>query len=391
MKKMMMIAALTMLATPAFASKSRLNSLGSAAHLVDVQRTFDRPEYLVSVGELATVEAGSAGASTASDNGTAEGGFVRQMNENGYLGFYVGRKPAALQTVVSTLNSATSLAIDTSFLPLDNSLNLMYGAKAGDLNWGVNLFYMASNKKASYAEGAVGTVTNRKTDVMGLSAGVSAANWEVDAVIGLSGKAGYTVATAGTGTGTSAVAGDEVKAESKSNNTLRGAYKMDTMYYFGSYNAGSTTVSYAGTEITKLESNTIELGLIDSIKKDGSEFFYGVSYLMSTSKSTPAAGETKIETTTLPLVVGIEADAASWVVLRGSLKHNLPILGSTKTTTPAASGESDTISGQTTAAAGLGLKFNKFTVDASAAAATSGNIGFNAPDFLTTASLTYMF
>ncbi|HRO66204.1 MAG TPA: hypothetical protein PL182_01420 [Pseudobdellovibrionaceae bacterium] len=371
MKKTLLIAALSMAATPAFASKARLSALGNAEHLSDIQQTFDRPYEATMHGEYATLEFGGAAGAP-----NAEAGFNRQVSEGNYLGFYVNRKPTALVSALSTAPAAAQTAINPL---LDNSFNVFYGSRAGEIAWGVNLYYLTSNKKQAY-----GTAPNDftgKADVAGLSLGAAAGNWEADAIIGLQGKATVTNVTSNV----------ESEFKSTSNVTVRGAYKMDNMYYFAKYGMGGGKFTSGGTDVVNTENTNIEVGLVNSMKSEGAEFFYGVSYVMGTSKEKVA--DTKTENNLLPLVVGVEAEANSWMVLRGSVTHVLPFLSTTKD----AAGDKDTASSNTTIAAGAGFKAGKFNVDVLAAAATTGGIAFdsdagtNQSNFLTNASLTYNF
>ncbi|MBX3040100.1 MAG: hypothetical protein KF789_05250 [Bdellovibrionaceae bacterium] len=412
MKKTLLIAALSMAATPAFASKARLSSLGNAEHLSDVQRSFDRPEQVVAHGEYATLELGQSDGS--GDLGAltprAEAGFTKQVSEGNYLGFYFNRQPKALVDTVTQLEGTLPAAFQadgllTQAFLMDNSFNLLYGSTAGDIAWGANLFYLATDSKtmeqiSNTAATADIDVSNRKTNVMGLSLGAATSSWEVDAVIGLQGKSTFNGDNA-TSPGLQALIdnNDEAALESSGNYTLRGAYKMDNMYYFARYNMGGSKLKVAGNDKLKADKNEIEVGAIHSLKSEGSEFFYGVSYLMTNlKKSTDDAAvkaavgwnEEKTATAALPLIVGVEADANSWLVLRGSIKHNLPFLSTTKVTTDG-SGDADTLGGNTVVSAGAGMKFNKFSIDTLIAAASKGNIGTDAGNFLTNASLTYNF
>ncbi|MBX3040101.1 MAG: hypothetical protein KF789_05255 [Bdellovibrionaceae bacterium] len=377
MKKTLLIAALSMAATPAFASKARLSALGGADHVSDAQRTFARPYEATMHGEYATVEFGTA-------NGTprAEGGFVRQISEGNYLGFYVNRESTALGGAIA------DSGINADAFAMDNSFDIFYGSRAGEIAWGANLFYLTSDKKAAYeVTGPAAMVKSGKSNDIALALGAAAGAWEADATIGLGGKASY---VADTFTGPAgAVADDEVAVKNGTNIDLRGAYKMDNMHYFVRYGMTGSKVSVAGTDGNKQDNTDIELGLINTTKAEGAEFFYGVSYLMSTDKVTPAGGgaSVKTETNSLPLIVGVEADAASWMVLRGSVRHVLPFLSNTKVT----NGKTDTLPSNTTIAAGAGFKLNKFTIDTLFAAASSGSVGTDSPNFLTNASLTYNF
>jgi hypothetical protein len=139
------------------------------------------------------------------------------------------------------------------------------------------------------------------------------------------------------------------------------------------------TEKTTGTNESKTETTGIEVGGINKMTKEGAEFFYGASITMGTSKT----GTSKTEETKMPVIIGVEADAASWLTLRGSITQNV-LIGSTKTT----GSEADTIAPNTKVAAGAGFKFNKAVLDVVLNAGTSGaldaNLGANA-------GLTYMF
>lgn len=403
MKKVLLIAALSMVAAPALASKSRLNSLQNSAHLTDVQNMFAQPWQAASNGELATVEFGSP-------NGTpnAEGGFVRQMGE-GYLGLYLGRQSSTLLgffningiagvTVSSGGAAGTAKSLTTAeALGLSNPFNIVYAAKSGDMTWGVSFYYLNGNNKAGViaANSATPTVdragfSDLKTNVMGLALGATNGVWDASATIGLAGKISGTTVAAGGGTvtwgGAAATNGQEVDFTSKSNIALQGGYTSDTLYYYGNYGMAGGKYATAGTDGADLETNTIKVGVVNSHKKDGTDFFYGIAYAMSTSKEKKS--DTKVETTSLPMIVGVEAEVNSWAVLRGSLTQVFPLLGSTKTTV-AGTGDAGALAHSTTVALGAGVKMNKFTLDTDLTAGTSGAL--STTGYGANTSLTYAF
>ena len=59
MKKLLVLAALTMAAAPAMASKARLTALGNSEQLTDAQGIFSKPSNLTSLGNWATAEIGA--------------------------------------------------------------------------------------------------------------------------------------------------------------------------------------------------------------------------------------------------------------------------------------------------------------------------------------------
>jgi hypothetical protein len=89
-------------------------------------------------------------------------------------------------------------------------------------------------------------------------------------------------------------------------------------------------------------------------------------------------------------VIGVEADATSWLVLRASAKQNI-LVGDTKPN----GGVAQTTRNNTTVALGTGIRFNKFMLDATLAAGSvpgsPGTAAINDTSLMGNASLTYMF
>lgn len=359
MKTMTILVAVALCATSAFASKARLKALQSSPHLQDSRDVISRePDQALAHGEFVSIESSNnaAGANDATPNG--EGGFVRKINDTSAMGAWIGAKSESLAT--GALSDAGSTQT------IQNPLNLYYASKAGDLAWGAGLNYSNFENK----------VTKNKASSMGLNAGISsAAGWEAQLGLGLTGEA--TVA-------------DTTKFEQKSPMFLSGGYWMDTMFLFGKYAMGGGKAKdiASGNTTTDRDTNSLEIGVVNSHKKDGADFFYGVSYLMTTNK---VANGTKTEGSSLPVVVGIEADATSWMVLRASIKQNI-LLGSSKVTPNGGSAAEINLQDSTVVASGLGMKLGKFMVDGSLAATTgaSGKLGSDT-GFLSDVSLTYAF
>lgn len=359
MNKFTVIVAVALVATSAFASKARLGALQASPHLSDTRDVFSKPDQALTHGEFATMELSNnaAGANDTAPN--AEGGFVRKMGENGALGAYIGNKAN---------QASKSMNLITTVTPkIQNPLNVYYASKMGEMQWGLGFNYSNGEDK----------VAKNKSSSMGLNASLTSnAGWDAQLAFGLSGEA---------------TQADTTKVEQKSPVTLSGGYWIDSMYLYGQYDmygAKTKVNSVAGTEI---DNNAVSFGVVNSHKKDGADFFYGISYMMMTSKTKDGP---KTERTMLPVVVGIEADATSWMVLRASVTQNI-LIDTTKTTpaTGAATVETSNYD-DTVTAAGVGFKLGKFMVDGSLAAttagATSGKFGTDT-GFLSNVGLTYQF
>jgi len=396
MKKLLLIAALASLSIPAFASKARVTALGNADHLVDPQSAFDNPAHLTLMGDYVTFEAGATTPAYTGVTGTttwaeylngiatppgAEGGFVRSSGDAKY-GAYLGRRSAFTDAARGAFG----------FLRQENPFELQYAMK-GAINWGAALNYSSSDKKTAA----------QKQQAMGVRFGATTDTWEGFAVIGLGSTAdGATAANILQGGDANAngivddvipVAADTTaKYKGTIGFKVGGAYKMENIRLYGKYYMDG--FKYEGASATfndlKVEQSQLDLGAIDHNKIDGGQWFYGVALQMFNAKKSNAAIDTKTTATYLPFLVGLEYDAASWLTLRGSASQNV-LLGSTKTDDGAAgfSDETDTIRNNTKVAAGLGLRFGKWTADGSWAAQTTGTV--NTTNFMTNLGMTYAF
>lgn len=361
MKKLLLIATMALAATPAMASKARLTALASSAHIGDTRSVISNPGNIMKYGDWLTFEMGSTVAQNMNtaqsiSSPRAEGGFTRGMGDARF-GFYLGNTPLWVYEFRQS-----------GYLYNENPINLMYGAKAGDLDWGVSLLYSNSDVKSA----------KTKQSAMGLQAGVvAAAGWSAGLNLGL-------MNTFKNDT----TAGSEIDFKGTNNIDLSAKYKMDTMTYHAQVymNGGKQTTGGADTKDYKKTEYTV--GAVNSMKGEGSDFFYGAKLVMSETKQ-DVATTSKVNTTSLPVHIGIEGDATSWMVLRASIVQNV-LLGSTKTETGGV-GESDTIANNTAVNGGVGLKFGNLTVDGTLAAATSTTAALDGNSFLANAAMTYKF
>lgn len=402
LKALVTASAVLAIAAPAMASKARMASLQNAASVTDTSSIFDNPAKSYLLGDFAVLEMGattvaSAGVSTPENvitNGTtaatlynpnAEGGFVKSYGDN-KIGFYLGKKSPFTTRMRNLMGYAGQ----------ENPFEVMYGFQAMDLKWGVSFNYSKSEPKNAGED--------QKQDAMGLRVGAIGANWDAALIMGLGSNA---TGTAGNNIGIAVVDADAASTyKGTTGFKLAGGYWFDQLYVFANFyqdgakmekmtlNAGAVTNASA-----TIEQSQYEVGVIDTMKADGMNFFYGVSYIGFTSKAkeiNPSALDAAIqgaftkEQTQMPFIIGVEADAATWLTLRASAKQNV-LLGSTKPNV----GDTVTVANNTTVALGAGLKFNKFTVDSSLEAgsvpANQGDGTINANNLMANASLTYLF
>lgn len=350
----MIIAALALAGSPALASKARVGALNNSRQLVDVQYTFERPYLLSSVGELAIIEWGAAQPTSqtvgANADPHAEGGFIKK-NGDSFFGLYFGRKSDDFTNGVRAVNAAGTL------LEEQNPISLLFASKTGDYSWGVNLKYSnGSNDTGS-----------KKVSTSGVALGATNGKWQGELVLGLSGKSEETGFT----------------AESKSNMKATVGYLIsDMMQAYGDYKIVKTDVTI-GAATTSPETTTMHLGFVNTIlKNDDANFFYGVAY--SSAKTDGTTSGTS-EVTGLPIWMGIEANATSWMVFRASLQQNV-IINETKAVAGTKT-DLDSIA----FAGGAGIKLGKGLLDVSFGTAANGQFNYAANGFLTQTAYTYTF
>jgi hypothetical protein len=368
MKKLFVIAALSLASVSAFASKARLQALGNSAHLIDTQTIFTNPADLATMGDWATFEFGNNAMTYTPPSGNAinvtgnEGGVVRSHGDSRW-GLYLGHHSS---TVALSRSNAYWGGVGTMLLE-ENPFEIFFAQKA-DVSWGASLFYSNSDKKS----------TSLKQDTMGLRVGARASVWDAYLNFGLANNAKDETAV-------------NADLKGKTSFKLGGGYYFDTLYVYANYGMSGFKTTVGGTDAADLEGSQAAVGVVDTMKKDGNDFFYGVAYHMDSYKE--KVSDKKSEATYLPVIIGVESEATSWMVLRASVTQNL-LLGTVKDeitiVTGAATTDANTWNNSTTVAAGAGLKFNKFTFDGTLAAAGNGG-NFNANNLLANASMTYMF
>lgn len=370
MKKLLLLAAISMVATQANASKARLNALGNADHLTDVQDVLERPDRATMFGEFVTFEFGTTAvkddATTTANEAdvlNAEGGFVRMHGDSAW-GAYLGNN----STSAAYYRSAAGGTLNQS---QNNPLNLFYASKAGDMSYGAGLFYTASEDKDA----------KTKQGVTGLVGSMTMGAIEAKLLLGLGNTAED-----------NSNAASKVKLTGKTTAKLHGAYRMDDMYYYAQYDMSGAKKETGSTTNNDWEASSVKVGVTHSTKKDATEFFYGAEYVMGTLKDKATAVDTKTETSSLPLIVGLEADAANWLTFRGSVKQSIFVNNTKVKAAAAANATIENINdANTVVAAGVGMKWNKFTVDGTLKAATTGDFGLDGTNFLGNVAMTYNF
>lgn len=370
MKKLLVVA-VALASVNAFATRARMNSLGNSVHLIDTNTVYTNPADMFSVGgDYVNLESGASSvpAAAPTSGADAEGMVVRSMGD-AKMGLAIGHD-SALGLQVRALASA-SFPTKVNYYQ-QNPIELSYGMKTGDMAWAGTLVYSNYTNKVA---------PNEKENTLGLRFGMR--NGNIDAFLGLGLANTYQNDTDGKFTGTLGL-------------RAGAGMWMDTIYgNITIQSAGYKVENAAGTETAKVTGNQIDLKVVDSRKKDGNEFFYGAGLTSYMSKDSDGT-ETKVNNLTLPVVIGLEQKANSWLTLRGSVTQTV-LINNNKTETNAATiTETAPGANNTKVAVGAGLNFDKVTVDGTlsgltTSAAGAANQQLDGNNLLAQVGLTYMF
>ncbi len=364
--KQLLVIAIALASANAFATRARVTSLGNSAHLIDTQTVYSNPADMMSMGDYVNFESGTTAVpSNTVQNQNAEGMITRSMG-NSKFGLGLGNQ--SRNASMWGLRGLAGLGVIES---QQNPVTFVYGTKIDDTNFAGSLIYSNYNDKQA----------GEKESSAGVRFGARGANWDARVGIGL------------LNTYESSIVG---KFKGNSGYSLGGGYWMDDTYLYGNADlAGFKVEDNSGNELRKFEAMVITLGALKSIKKDGNELFYGVGLISTTSKtniSTPL-DEVKTSSLFLPITLGMEVDAASWLTLRGSVTQSTLIANSKTDKNSGTSAELSPGPNNTVASIGAGLKLNKLTLDGSLQGLTGGTQSQNlsANELLTQVGLTYLF
>ena len=376
--KQLLVIAIALASTTAFASRARVTSLGNSAHITDTQSVFSNPAKMFLMGDFVSLESGK----TATDNtGTiglnkqdnAEGAIVRTMGD-AKVGLALGHK-SENASVYGLRNLLTNVTVGgSSKFEQQNPIEISYGMKSGDMTWAGTLVYSNYNDKKNEV----------KENSAGLRLGLLMGAWDINAGIGLASQVKDKTTT------------PAVDFKGTGSYSVFAGYTMGSLYTYGEATiAGAKMEAQAnGQELAKVDVTRFSVGAIESMKKDGNEFFYGAKLASYTQKE--KVNDQKITTLSLPVTLGMEAEATSWLTLRGSLTQTVLLANNKKETGATLNNEEAPGANNTKAAIGAGLKFNKITVDGSLEGLTTDATGaanqqLDGDTLLTTVGMTYMF
>lgn len=370
MKKQIVLATIATLATTsAYATKARMNALGQAQdrgsfYINDTRNVFRNAARINQTNNYAITEWGTA-TNGAAGGGTenapnAEGGFFKNAGSFNY-GVYLGNKSQDKNYNAANAGYADGIVTAAGgtaggntyglagFLDRSNDLDLFFGGDMG-VEWGVNLHY--ANSKAES-----GTAGAREQKYSNLGLGLGMVMGDLNAYIN------YTLSDEAEEDGTTA--GSKIEDDGSMN--IGVGYNMMDFTFFVDYNKNAVEFT-AGTGVaaTTTESTVITAGAgYTKEVSSTSRMFTDLSLVLTSAEDSSATTNANVEadTTTLPLTVGFETDATSWLTVRGSITQNIFINSYEYKAAGVTTKAKGTNANTTNVQAGATLNFGKLMVD----------------------------
>lgn len=343
-KQLIAIAGLAILSTPAMATKARMLALGEnindnigSLYFSDSRNIFQNAAYANDYKDMVIFEWGSNG-TTAGPNGApgtttsikgdtdvssqAEGGFLKSHGNYVY-GLYLGAESPYTNEIRSY-----SRSLNNDGFQQDNQIDAFFAGESAALGkWGVNATYSASEDEAQDAKQSSASVRfgmiKNKTEAF--------ANIALKNEAEINSLSGVTAAPNG---GT-----DEFKG--KLGFELGATQDLEVVKVFGyvrhakwEHDADSTstgaTLPY--TAYTGKFDGTYWLYQVGAGREfkvnDKATLFFKGEYLsfkrkVEATSGTADGSEINLDDYRVPVTVGLEYDAASWLTLRGSVVQNV--------------------------------------------------------------------
>jgi len=367
MKKHVLIATgLAVLSTSAFATKARMTSLGQNAtygsqYLQDTRNVFRNASEVNAMKNYIVTDWKTA-------TGEAEGGFFREAGSFSY-GVYMGSEINAFNTERTNANNTLGETTLTSdFQAHDNALDVFVAGDAG-VEWGARVHY-ANGKN----EQAIAGVT-QKHSALGVGLGMGMGDIKAYFNMTLNDKS--------EGAGAS---GDKFEAKDMLVGASYGwmGYVFSAEYAANGYELTPANVVKGEKKNTELSIGVGKTKEISATSRMNWDVYYNSSE--AKTKNVAGAAETKVKDTTLPVTIGFETDATSWLVLRGAITQKV-LFNENKDN----AGKKKTNANTTAVTAGGTLNFGKLKVDGALEGASDGTGSLNANKLLTTVAVHYWF
>jgi hypothetical protein len=363
MKNVLLSLGILLAASPAFATRARLESLGDSKFgsyfINDDRNIFLNPAQLVNHKNKLIVELG-ADPGTAVDRSVLanrpQGGFISTIGSNTF-GLYLNQTSDRALDFISqangfiTLSGALGGPTSTSFIGPDSAVEAFFAGE-GDLGWGFSVFYAGNNDRTAGLE--------RTSSLLGARLGIISGNLQVFSSVGLNSSARVRNAT-----------NDELKG--KISLDVASTYKIDDLTVFGkfmTYGAEVRNAAVIGANRTAEVENLgfgLGVGKQHEISKTVTMFSrIQADYFKTDVSNAPALLASRLPSVTywnIPLVLAAEAQAVEWLAIRGAIAQSLAgqQMGARGVANGQLSGNS--LAGTTTVTVGVGVTLGDFTID----------------------------
>ncbi len=372
MKKLLLLVMLTSMFGTAHATRSRMNSLGQdnnqgSFYLMDNRNFFRNPANAAKMRNFMVAELANGSASVGNN---VEGGYFGEFSSDMAYGVYLGKA----NVVSNAYTSAVNAFAGTGFLTSDNSnpVNLFLAGGA-DMKWGVNLNYGTSKDE---------TAVKRTYDTIGVGVGIETSG-------GLQVYINYPIQNEAEGSSATTTDADaKLKTTGWQAGLIYGLNAETTLFLQYSANKSELENMATGTPEADGTDLVIGVGRIYELSPTA-RFNFDLSYNMGEVETKNSTANGKTKSNMLPINVGLEADAAEWLILRASVKQSF-LLGETENT----AGKKTSVPRDTAVALGGTLHFGKLKIDGNLGGSTGGSGDsslFNATNFFVQAAATYMF
>ena len=364
--------ALTVVSAPAFASTARLEALGESTngsyYVDDFRDIFLNPAQIVHYKKKLELELGSN--TLAVPNSTAhmtpQGGFTNTFGDYTY-GIYMNNNSDRTNRIIggaNTLGHAMgAITTGNNFVGPDSTVEVFFAGEMG-VNWGVSVFYTGNNSRgtASTSNFDNHSTVNSTSHLLGARLGVETGSLNVFGLVGLS---------------------EDAKIDDAASNEIKGhfswdlsaTYKMDAFTWIARTQQYGADLNIGGAAAGTIEDRNHLYGLGLGYKRDVTKSInlfarIEADYFMNSNRD----GGTEVTPTdkmwNVPLVLAAEAQALSWLTIRGSISNSLfgqENYGNVR----------NNLQGTTTVAAGLGLTFGDIQIDGLVATNGASNPAVN--------------
>jgi len=360
----------------AYATKARGAAMASSIHLVGTETVYTSPYHIMALDNFIALESGLTSATSTTDG--AEGSALKSLNADSKLFLSIGHLDESAQSQRKFMNGWLGLTGITAYKTQQNPIEAIYNLKMGTTIWGIGGYYSSYNDKKTASSPSESSAGVR------LAASYGDLKWKAN--IGLLNKAMNS-------------AGAELVNDMYFNLGLR--YSQKNMRYGLDITTWNAAQTLTGTTTDSHSFQDIIVRAVEVNKTDVGEYFMGAG-LQQTTVVNNKMIDKKMVRTAMPIILGAEAKANDWLVVRGSITQtvlvaqskdevNYPVAAFTGAT--GATSDFTAEANNTVVAAGVGLMFNKIQLDATLKGLTGtvASQNINGTDLLAQVSAVYKY